>query len=124
MSTMILKTTALAFAAVVTAQPLVNEDVLEPSVRNEVDHALAVAPAEVWAVVTNRPAALSDGKSPVGATVAIRPEAPLPTDVFGTNGLSRTDIALKLVSAQRSDGRWRIGTNDVSVAALRILTAL
>ena len=67
MSTMILKTTALAFAAVVTAQPLVNEDVLEPSVRNEVRHALSIAP-------TNAPAATA-----------------LPV---ATNGLNRTQIAI------------------------------
>ena len=40
----------LVIAAVITAQPLVNEDVLEPSVRNEVCHALSLAP-------TNAPAA-------------------------------------------------------------------
>ena len=30
-------------AAVITAQPLVDEDVLEPSVQNEVDHAISLA---------------------------------------------------------------------------------
>ena len=97
MSTMILKTTALAFAAVVTAQPLVNEDVLEPSVRNEVRHALSIAP-------TNAPAATA-----------------LPV---ATNGLNRTQIAIGLVSAQKGDGRWLVGTNDVTSAALDLLKEL
>ena len=90
----ILKTSALALAAVLTAQPLVNEDVLEPSVRNEVRHALSLAP-------TNAPA----------ATV---PPA-------WTNGQNRTQVAIRLVSAQRADGRWIVGTNDVTSAAVGLL---
>ena len=97
MSVMMLKTTALAFAAVLTAQPLVNEDVLEPSVRNEVRHALQVAP-------TNAPAT-----------------AALP---IATNGLNRTQIAIGLVSAQKGDGRWLVGTNDVTSAAIELLKEL
>ena len=94
---MVLKTTALAFAAVLTAQPLVNEEVLEPSVCNEVRHALAVAP-------TNAPAATA-----------------LPVD---TNGLNRTQIAIGLVSAQKGDGRWLVGTNDVTSAVVGLLKEL
>ena len=91
---MILKTLALALAVSVTAQPLVNENVLEPSVRNEVCHALSLAP-------TNAPA----------ATI-------LPA---WTNGQNRTQVAIRLVSAQRSDGRWLVGTNDVTTAAVGLL---
>ena len=91
---MILKTSALVLAVTITAQPLVNEDVLEPSVRNEVLHALSLAP-------TNVPA----------ATV---PAA-------WTNGQSRTQVAIRLVSAQKADGRWLVGTNDVTAAAVGIL---
>ena len=97
MMPMFLKPIALAFAAVITAQPLVNEDVLEPSVRNEVRHALSVAP-------TNAPAATA-----------------LP--IF-TNGLNRTQIAIGLVSAQKGDGRWFVGTNDVTSAAIELLKEL
>ncbi|MGN0832030.1 MAG: hypothetical protein ACI4RD_00095 [Kiritimatiellia bacterium] len=82
---------------VLTAQPLVNEDVLEPSVRNEVDHALSMAP-------TNAPASRL-----------------LP---FPTNGLDRTRIAVRLVSEQQSDGRWTVGTNDVTAAAVELLKSL
>ena len=88
---------ALVIAAVITAQPLVNEDVLEPSVRNEVRHALSLAP-------TNAPT----------ATVL-----PVPT-----NGLNRTQLAIRLVSAQKADGRWFVGTNDVTSAATELLKEL
>ena len=97
MVSMVLKTTALAFAAVITAQPLVNEDVLEPSVRNEVRHALSVAPTNALASAT------------------------LP---LATNGLNRTQIAIGLVSAQKADGRWFVGTNDVTSAATELLKEL
>ena len=92
-----MKPIALVFAAVLTAQPLVNEDVLEPSVRNEVQHALSIAP-------TNSPM----------ATVL-----PIPT-----NGLNRTQIAIGLVSAQKGDGRWFVGTNDVTSVAIELLKEL
>ncbi|MBO7722018.1 MAG: hypothetical protein J6T01_06400 [Kiritimatiellae bacterium] len=92
-----MKTALLIFSAVVTAQPLVNDDVLEPSVGNEVDHAISIAP-------TNPP-----------------PSAAAP---FSTNGLSRTAIAVRLVSSQRADGRWLAGTNDVTAAALDLLKSL
>ena len=91
---MILKVLAIALAVTITAQPLVNEDVLEPSVRNEVRHALSLAPTNALASAT----------------------LPVPT-----NGLNRTQIAIRLVSAQRADGRWLVGTNDVTSAAVELL---
>ena len=97
MMPMVLKPIAFAFAAVITAQPPVNEDVLEPSVRNEVRHALSIAP-------TNAPAATA---------------LPIPT-----NGLNRTQIAIGLVSAQKGDGRWCVGTNDVTSTAIELLKEL
>ena len=97
----------LILGNLITAQPLVNGDFLEPSVQNEVDHALALAP-------TNAPAFKPDAD---GATNAV-------TDVFGTNGLSATEIAIRLISGQKSDGRWYCGTNDVSALAVEILKGL
>ena len=91
---MILKALVIALAVTITAQPLVNEDVLEPSVRNEVRHALSLAP-------TNAP-----------------PATILPA---WTNGQSRTQVAIRLVSAQKADGRWLVGTNDVTSAAVELL---
>lgn len=109
-------------AATLVVQPLANEDVLEPSVRNEVDHALALAPADppppAWptVVMTNDvPFCFFWTRSQVTVTPV--------TDVFGTNGLSKTDIAIRLVSLQRG-GRWLVGTNDVTAAAVEILRGL
>ena len=167
----------LILAAIVQIQPIVSEDVLEPSVRNEVDHALSLAAA---AMSTNSPAAAASTPSPIAiaaptnaiaaasapspiaiaaptnaiaaatispspavqptnspaapspitaaptnafAFVAAPTNAP-PSDIFGTNGLSATAIAIKLVSSQRADGRWFSGTNDVTDAAIQILLSL
>ena len=90
------------FGVVITAQPLVNEEILEPSVANEVWHALARSP-------TNTPPATAEAESRAFAW---------------TNGLSRSAIAVRLVSEQRGDGRWFTGTNDVTAAAVHILLSL
>ena len=78
---------ALLLALTITAQPLVSPDVLEPSVQNEVDHALARAP----------------------------------TNAVPANA---TELAVALVSAQQADGRWLVGTNDVTQVAVAILNWL
>lgn len=91
-------------AGIIVAVPLVDDDILEPSVRNEVDHALSVAER-------------------LGATNGTA-DAAVFSAAYPTNGLSRTAIALKLVSAQRPDGRWTSGTNDVTAAALEVLKSL
>ena len=86
----------MTVAVTISAHPLQNEDVLGPSILNEVEHAISIAP-------TNAPAAEWTPR---------------------TNGLSRTDIAVRIVSSQRADGRWMEGTNDVTSAALQILREL
>jgi len=91
---------ALSVLAIV-AQPLVDSNVLEPSVQNEVDHALSRAPKE--------------------GVERVEGVGRLP---FLTNGMSRTDIAIRLVSEQKADGRWCVGTNDVTAAAIGILKSL
>ena len=88
---------AMVAAAAISASPLANEDILEPSVQNEVEHAIARAP-------TNHPPCTS-------------------WQPF-TNAVSATEKAIRLVSTQRPDGRWMHGTNDVTEAALRILRSL
>jgi hypothetical protein len=85
-------------AAAIVAQPLANDDVLEPSVLNEVEHAISVAPT-----------------NPPPPSAAWDPK---------TNGLSQTAVAIRLVASQRADGRWLDGTNDVTAAALRLLEAI
>ncbi len=99
----------LILAISLTIQPLADEDVLEPSVQNEVDHALAIAP-----VVTNPPPCVVLNLLKTAAN----------GDIFATNGLSRTAIAIRLVSSQKRDGRWFIGTNDVTFSVLEILRSL
>jgi hypothetical protein len=43
---------------------------------------------------------------------------------FSTNGLTATDLAVRLVSSQRADGSWSDGTNDWTRSAVRLLDAL
>ena len=100
---------AVILGVMLTAQPLADEDVLEPSVQNEVEHALALAP-------TNAPAF-----APVPVVTVTTNWV---TDVFSTNGLAATEIAIRLISSQKSDGRWYFGTNDVTSAARAILETL
>lgn len=88
-----------AIGIAIYAEPLANSDFLEPSVRGEVDHALDIAP-------TNLVASAKTGCW------------------FKTNNLSRSEIAIKIVSLQKSDGRWLDGTNDVTAAAVEILRSL
>ena len=84
-----------------------DEAPLEPSVQNEVDH--AVARAERWLARQAR----RDGD--------VLPQE----DLFGTNGLSRAEIALALVSSQRGEGWWVTPTNTVPTrTAVHILKGL
>lgn len=85
-------------AVAIVVQPLADEDILEPSVANEVDHARALLPTNALPAPTPRAFAL-----------------------IGTNGLSRTALAIRLVSLQRPDGRFFVGTNDVTSAAAPLL---
>lgn len=100
----------LFFAVTLTAPTtLVDADVLEPSVQNEVDHALDMAPTNV----------LSLAQYPLEFRSFCTTN-----DFFGTNGLSRTEIAIKLISAQKAGGSWTYGTNDVTSVVVEILKGL
>lgn len=94
---------SLILALVIPLQPLVDEEVLEPSVQNEVDHALNVAPTNKF---EKTEASIDFAK------------------LYQTNGMSATETAIALISAQKSDGRWFLGTNEVTGAALEILRRL
>lgn len=113
---------AAVLALTIPLQPLVSENVLEPSVRNEVDHALSRAPQaeRVNVVVTTNSTAFVVTATNKSGKILYHPTG----DVFGTNGLSATEIAIKLVSSQKSDGRWTLGTNDVTSLAVDILKSL
>ena len=115
---LLLALTAAGYAAIELGT-IVSDDVLEPSIRNEVDHALS------------RAAKGASSEGDVRAREAGCPAVRLETRSFAvavppawTNGLSATAIAIKLVSAQRADGRWLAGTNDVTRSAVEILRAL
>lgn len=90
----------IIFALVITAQPLVDDEVLEPSVQNEVDHALNVAPTNV-VVVTQ-------------ASIDFN-------ELYKTNAMSATERAISLVSSQKRDGRWLYDGKDVTPVAIHHL---
>jgi hypothetical protein len=93
----------LLAAALITGQPIATGETLEPSVQNEVDHALARVPTNAFCC----------------ASALCR--VPVTNDWFGTNGLNAAATAIKLISAQGKDGRWTVGTNDVTRVAVCIL---
>ncbi|MGN0855295.1 MAG: hypothetical protein ACI4R9_07235 [Kiritimatiellia bacterium] len=99
------------FLAVSLVSPatLVDDDVLEPSVQNEVDHALDLVPTNLVAFTD------------YAADFRLFCQT---NDVFGTNGLTRGEIAIKLISSQKRGGVWTMGTNDVTAVAVEILKRL
>ena len=87
---------AIIAAVSIGAQRIGGGPDLEPSVENEVFHAISIAPAVPRQAV------------PAG-------------DVFGKHGVNATQIAWKLDPMQNSEGRWMCGTNDCTAAAVAIL---
>ena len=88
---------AILFAASLGIQPLPQPDgPLEPSVQNEVDHAVALG--ERWLAAHAPAGGLAVTNAPAG-------------DLFSTNGLTRERIAVKLISSQRAGGWWLMETN-------------
>ena len=84
----------LLSAAMISASPIAGGEVIEETVVNEIEHALQRAP-----------------DVDVGRSIA---------NVSG----NPTEVALKLVRTQRSDGRWLDGTNDVTASAVTALKRL
>ena len=132
---------AILFAATFGIQPLPQPDgPLEPSVQNEVDHAIALG--ERWlaahvSAVAGRPPYQGGGTNT--AAVAGRPpyqgggtnaavasaRRPYQGDLFATNGLTRERIAIKLISSQRAGGWWLMETNAAPTRlAIEILKGL
>ena len=82
------------------------EGPLEPSVRNEADH--AIARAEMWL-----------RRHPPSCTNAVL------GDVLGTNGLVAAEIAIRLVSMQKGAGWWITPTNAApTMLAVEILKGI
>ena len=103
-----MKLLAVIAAAFLTADAIVDDDVLEQSVQNEVDHALSKASGSLET-------------APIDETWRLYCTT---NDVFSTNGLSKTAIAIRLVSLQKNDGHWYVQTNDVTFVAVDILQNL
>ena len=96
-----MKTLVLALLAALVVQiPADPDGPLEPSVMNEVEHALARAPS----CATNEPASFGD--------------------IFATNGLSATAIAVSLVSRQDKSGMWIVNGTNATAEAVGILKVL
>ena len=97
---------AMLFAAAFGVRPMPRAaGPLEPSVQNEVDHAVSLA--EAW---------LATRQTDTNAVSG---------DLFRTNGLAREAIALRLVSLQRGGGWWLVHTNAAPTRlAVEILKGL
>jgi hypothetical protein len=108
MTDIALRLLAVASAATISVQPIADGNTLEPSVENEVAHALSAIPA---------------GAADLPQAAYARTFAAT-NDVFSTNGLNATEIAIKIVSMQNSEGKWIVGTNDFTVVAADILKQL
>ncbi len=93
----------LLVATALLARPLANPDVLEPSVQNEVDHALSLVPV--------RPAETNQ------AVLAVQRAF---IRLYATNGMDATERAIALVSSQRN-GEWTWRGTNVTAAAVRLL---
>ena len=117
---------AMVFAAAFSVQPLPQADgPLEQSVQNEVDHAVELGERWLEKVEIRR---LED-KPPYHGTARC-PQRAVTNDFtmaqLGlTNGQTRTEIALKLVSSQRGGGWWLVETNAAPTRlAVKILKGL
>ena len=85
-----------------------DEEVISESLGHEIDHAIARAYQSNFA--TN--AVIS---SNLLSSVRV---------AFPTNNLTKTQVAIKLVSAQNAQGRWVMGTNDITKIIVQILEEL
>lgn len=92
---------ASILAAAVSVGVIADADVLEPSVLNEVEHAIATVRTD-------------------GASEWRRRECAEFAALYATNGMDATARAIALVSSQRG-GRWMHGGADVTPVALRLL---
>lgn len=92
-----MKTSAAILAVSISANVINGPETLEPSIVNEVEHALSRAP------------------------VVSEPMTNAVADVFATNGLSATATAIRLVSLQKADGTWMVNGTNMTQEAVRIL---
>ena len=121
---------AILFAAVFSVQPLPQADgPLEPSVQNEVDHAIDMG--ERWLEKNFKVDKefkglndLNDFKD-FNDLKDLKLLKDLKAQLGLTNGQTRAEIALKLVSSQRGGGWWLVETNAAPTRlAVEILKGL
>lgn len=90
----------------VNLQALPHSDVIEPSVLNEIDHALNRAPENAAYIPQ---VMVGDALKYLGVS----------------NGMSNTETAIRIVSSQNRDGRWISKKGlDISLAAIETLKTL
>ncbi len=122
----------MMIAAVFSVQPLPQADgPLEPSIQNEVDHAIDMG--ERWLARNfkdigrgTRPACpLSRGTSAPAEVDDTQDCKGLKAQLGLTNGQTRAEVALKLVSTQKGGGWWLVETNAAPTRlAVKILKGL
>ena len=118
---------AMVFAVAFSVQPLPQADgPLEPSVQNEVDHAIDLG--ERWLDCNFRDLKdskdLKDLKDPKDFK-DFKDLKDLSGQLGLTNGQTRTEIALKLISTQKGGGWWLFETNAAPTRlAVKILKGL
>ena len=139
---------AILFAAAFSVQPLPQADgPLEPSVQNEVDHAIdkgeqwletnfkkaacdadainCVPPVRTGNAGEIRPARTGNAGGSQLVATASHASSDLKAKLGLTNGQTRVEMALKLVSSQRGGGWWLTDTNAVPTRlAVEILKGL
>ena len=139
---------AILFAAAFSVQPLPQADgPLEPSVQNEVDHAIdmgerwleknfkkaacdadainCVPPVRTGNAGEVRPARTGNAGGSQLVATASHASNDLKAQLGLTNGQTRVEMALKLVSSQRGGGWWLVETNAAPTRlAVKILKGL
>lgn len=112
---------AMMIAATFSVRPLPQADgPLEPSVQNEVDHAIDIG--EKW---LERNFKDSKDLKDIEAPKDLKALNDLKGQLGLTNGQTRTETALKLVSAQKGGGWWLFETNAAPTRlAVKILKGL
>ena len=133
---------AILFAAAFSVQPLPQADgPLEPSVQNEVDHAIDMGerwleknfkdigrdmrPACPRSRGTRDPTGQPQGCKDLKDVKDVKDLKDLTLALGLTNGQTRTEIALRLISSQKGGGWWLVETNAAPTRlAVKILKGL
>ena len=115
----ILVTFAASVALAASFTPLADTEELEPSIINEVEHALSLARAALAS--TNAPPAIS---TPIPISTPTSAPTNNSSFIIHNSSFSLSERAISLVSSQKSDGRWYDGTNDVTAIVVPILESM